>query len=44
LNSGTVLSTTHGVRVDSVMVVDELLFERSEIVFHLPATPNGAGG
>jgi hypothetical protein len=42
--SGTVFSTTPGVSILSALVNEEMFFERTEIVFHLPATSNGAMG
>lgn len=37
---GTVASTTPGVSVLSALVNDEIIFEKSEIVFHLASTSN----
>ena len=44
LVKGTVYSTTPGVSVLSALVGEEMLFERSELVFHLPANNLGNVG
>ena len=44
LVKGTVYSTTPGVSVLSALVEEEMLFERSELVFHLPANNLGNVG
>ena len=44
LVKGTVFSTEPGVSIISALVEEEMLFEKAEIVFHLPATPLGASG
>jgi len=44
LVKGTVFSTTPGVSIISALVNEEMLFEKAEVVFHLPATPMGAAG
>lgn len=44
LVKGTVFSTTPGVSIISALVNEEILFEKAEVVFHLPATPMGPSG